>query len=66
MSAFDKIRAMHPDAKSIWCELHRGFVQYTVVEAGSNGSYSHIENGRVFVNDKTGENHYIQGPRGSK
>lgn len=53
MSAFDKIRAMHPDAKSVWVEFLSGWTRFTVVDEGAH-IYTQINGQRVFKNEATG------------
>ena len=54
MSAFDKIRGRHPDAKSVWVEFMGGWIRFTVVDEGAH-VYTQIEGQRVFKNEATGE-----------
>ena len=54
MSAFDKIRSMHPDARSLWVEFMGGWIRFTVVDEGAY-VYTQIEGQRVFKNEATGE-----------
>lgn len=56
MSAFDKIRAMHPDARSIWTECLGGWLRFTVDDRVAGAVvYSQIEGSWVFKNEASGE-----------
>ena len=54
MTAFDKIRALHPDARSIWVECMGGWLRFTVADGGAH-VYTQIEGQLVFKNEATGQ-----------